>query len=224
MEDTQLTEPGIVPTILMGLNTKRLRKNILLHFKSIKQKFLRDSTLKISDLLKKRKFKNIILLSYSSRLNGFLFWLQQLIAESLGKNEKGFLPLISQAPKDHHSLLQLYLSGPKDKIFYIFSEEIHKQNSIKLFTKNFNKNVKFLNNKNLNQIKKAQKISFIKALKSNKTPFREFQIKKINEETLGELFSYFILEISLIGKLSNINPFNQPSVEQVKVNTKNILS
>ena len=88
----------------MGLNTKRLRKNILLHFKSIKQKFLRDSTLKISDLLKKRKFKNIILLSYSSRLNGFLFWLQQLIAESLGKNEKGFLPLISQAPKDHHSL------------------------------------------------------------------------------------------------------------------------
>ena len=53
----------------------------------------------------------------------FLYWCQQLIAESLGKNKKGFLPIVSNAPKDHHSLLQLYLDGPKDKLFHIFSLE-----------------------------------------------------------------------------------------------------
>ena len=44
------------------------------------------------------------------------------------------------------------------------------------------------------------------------------------EEVLGELFSYFILETAIIGQLSNINPFNQPAVEQVKINTKKKLN
>ena len=64
---------------------------------------------------------NLIFLNYSPKLEKFLFWCQQLIAESLGKKGYGFLPTISNAPKDHHSLLQLYLDGPNDKIFYIFS-------------------------------------------------------------------------------------------------------
>ena len=55
-------------------------------------------------------------------------------------------------------------------------------------------------------------------LKRNKVPFREFKIKNINE--VGELFSYFILETVLLGKLTNINPFDQPAVEQVKTITK----
>ena len=45
------------------------------------------------------------------------------MAESLGKNGKGFLPLISNAPKDHHSLLQFYLDGPKDKFFTFFNSK-----------------------------------------------------------------------------------------------------
>ena len=56
-------------------------------------------------------------------LEKFLYWCQQLIAESLGKKGKGFFPVVSNVPKDHHSLLQLYLDGPKDKFFYIFSLE-----------------------------------------------------------------------------------------------------
>lgn len=55
-------------------------------------------------------------------------------------------------------------------------------------------------------------------------PFREFKIKKINEVILGKLFSYFILETVIIGKILNINPFDQPAVEQVKVYTKEILN
>ena len=54
-------------------------------------------------------------------------------------------------------------------------------------------------------------------------PFREFKIKKINEEALGELFSLFIIETVIIGKLLNINPFDQPAVEEIKTNTKKFL-
>ena len=78
-------------------------------------------------------------------------------------------------------------------------------------------------NKSLNQIKSAQKNALIETLKKNRISFREFKLKKDNVETLGQLFSYFILETILIGKLTNINPFNQPAVEQVKVFTKKYL-
>ena len=65
---------------------------------------------------------------------------------------------------------------------------------------------------------------FIKSLKKKRIPFREFKITALNEEVLGELFSYFILETVIVGKLANINPFDQPAVEEVKIKTKKILS
>ena len=82
----------------------------------------------------------------------------------------------------------------------------------------------FLHNKHLSEIKNAQQKALIKILKEKKLPFREFKIKKINEKVLGELFSYFILETVIIGKLVNLNPYNQPAVEQVKKYTKKILN
>ena len=85
--------------------------------------------------------------------------MQQLIAESLGKNKLGFLPVVSNAPKDHHSLLQLYLDGPKDKLFYIFNSE--EKSKIKLDVKKFTKNFDFIHKKNLNKIKFSQKNALI---------------------------------------------------------------
>ena len=166
--------------------------------------------------------KNLRTQNYIPQLDKFLFWCQQLIAESLGKKSKGFLPIISPAPKDHHSLLQLYLDGPKDKLFYIFSAEMNS--NIKINSNFLGKKLNFLNNKDLSHIKIAQKNAFIRALKKNKIPFREFKVKNLNEEVLGELFSYFIFETAIVGKLLNINPFDQPAVEQVKLNTKRILT
>ena len=81
----------------------------------------------------------------------------------------------------------------------------------------------FLQNKTLKEIVTAQKKALIKTLKNKKIPFREFTILKNNEEALGLLFSYFILETVAIGKLSNIDPFSQPAVEEVKKYTKKLL-
>ena len=69
-----------------------------------------------------------------------------------------------------------------------------------------------------------KKKAILKTFKKNKISFREFKIKKINEETIGELFSYFILETIIVSKLSNIDPFDQPAVEEVKKITKKILT
>ena len=88
----------------------------------------------------------------------------------------------------------------------------------------FGKKFNYVENKNLSKAKEAQKNALIQTLKSKNIPYQEFIIKKNNEETLGELFSYLIMETTLIGKLLGINPFDQPAVDQVKVLTKKYLS
>ena len=102
----------------------------------------------------------------------------------LRKKGKGFLPTISIVPKDHHSLLQLYLDGPRDKLFYVFSFE---KKSKRLFVKNKGQE-DYLNNKTLDDIKNAQKNALIKTFKKNNIPFREFKIKILMRKLLVYYF------------------------------------
>ena len=104
-----LSEVGIVPAYFMGVNIKRIRKNLNILFGRKNQKVLKESTTNLANFLNKNKFQNLIFINYSPKLEKFLYWCQQLVAESLGKNNYGYMPIISNVPKDHHSLLQLYL-------------------------------------------------------------------------------------------------------------------
>ena len=215
-----LSEVGIVPAFLMGLDILQIRRNIRKYISFKEKGFLKDSVIKLACILKEKKLNNLIFLNYCPELEKFLYWCQQLVAESLGKNNFGYMPIISNVPKDHHSLLQLYLDGPKKNFFYIFSS---KENfSKKINNKNISK-INYLNQKTLDEIKDAQKSALIKSLLKKKISFREFVINKKDEKTIGELFSYFILETIFVGKLVGINPFNQPAVEQVKIFTKMLL-
>lgn len=216
-----LSEPGIVPAYLMGINIQKLRNNLTSCLEKKNKLFLKRSSIKLSSFLKKGIFKNVIFLNYIPELEKFAFWAQQLIAESLGKNKKGFLPVISNVPKDHHSLLQLYLDGPKDKVFNIFYTKF--QSKIKIKSKNIDKKINFIKNKNLSTVKNAQKNALINVIKKNKIPHREFSLKKFDENTIGQLFAYFIIETVIIGEISEINPFNQPAVEEIKILTKKFL-
>ncbi len=217
-----LSEVGMVPAHLMGLSINALRANILDFFRGNDKLFLQNSAIKLANILKLKKINNLVFINYSPNLEKFLFWCQQLIAESLGKKGKGFLPIISNVPKDHHSLLQLYLDGPKDKLFYVFSLDEKSKDKINL-GKIINHR-SYLNKKTLNQIKLSQKKALIKAFVKENIPFREFRIGKVDEKVLGKLFAYFIIETIVVGKLVNINPFDQPAVEQVKVYTKKLLN
>ena len=217
-----LSEVGVVPSYFMGIKTNNLRTDLHSFFKTKQKTILIESVVKLFHIHKLKKIKSIIFLNYAPELNKFLYWCQQLIAESLGKKGKGILPLISPAPRDHHSLLQMYLDGPRDKLFYIFSLNLNKKMNIN--SKVFGESFKFLENKELSKVILSQKKALTNVLKRKKIPYREFKINKINEEVLGELFSYFMLETTLIGKLIGINPFNQPAVEEVKILTKKYLN
>ena len=217
-----LSDVGLIPAYLMGINVLKLRSKTLEYLKKKNGIKLKNNTIKLSYLMNSTKKNNLIFLNYSPELEKFLYWCQQLIAESLGKKNKGFLPVISNVPKDHHSLLQLYLDGPKDKIFYVFSLDKKSKEKILL---NKNLGIKsFLHKKEINEIKNAQKNALLKTLIKKNITYREFKIKNNNEESLSELFSLFILETVIIGKILNINPFDQPAVEQVKIYTKHLLN
>ena len=217
-----LSEVGMIPAYFMGLKINHFRKNLLEFFKSKKKALLIDNVVKLTHIYKYKKINSIILLNYAPEINEFLYWCQQLIAESLGKKGKGILPVVSLAPKDHHSLLQLYLDGPKDKLFYIFSLKLNKK--MRTNKNIFGKNFRYADNKDLSKVKEAQKNALIHVLKKKNIPYQEFIINKKSEEALGELFSYFMMETALIGKLLGVNPFDQPAVEQVKILTKKYLS
>ena len=213
-----LSEVGMLPAYLMGFKVENFKKNL---GKFIYNKKIILSSVNLINKLKIKNAKILVFFNYVPELNNFLYWSQQLFAESLGKNKKGFIPVISNAPKDHHSLLQLYLDGPKDKVFYIVSSS--KRGNLKTKSDFFNDNVKYLRKKKYNNIKDSQKNAFLRVLKNKKIPFREINIQKFNEDTIGKLFLQFIMETIFLGKLINVNPFDQPAVEEVKVLTKKFL-
>ena len=215
-----LSEVGMLPAEIMGLNEKKFKRlNYLINNKN----FLNELIKNVSAILKfvKEKKFNSIILNYDSKSENLFKWYQQLVAESLGKKSKGILPIISTMPSDNHSLLQLYLDGPKNNFFTFFSTQDTK--SDKINNKFLQKTHNYLRNKSFSKIIYAQKSATEKVFYKKKLPFRSFEVKKRNEEVLGELFCFFILETILLGRALKVNPFDQPSVELIKKETKKIL-
>ena len=215
-----LSEVGMLPAELMGLNHKKFRQlNNLVKNKSFMKALVSNVEATIY-FLKAKKFNSIVI-NYDEQSNNLFNWYQQLVAESLGKEKKGILPIISVMPKDNHSVMQLYLDGFKNNFFTFFYS--HENNSSKINNNLVLLEQKFLKNKNVNQIMFAQKKATEIVFKKKNIPFRSFEIKKRDEKTLGELFCFFILETILISKAIKINPFDQPAVELIKKETKKIL-
>ena len=210
------------PAALMGLDVSRFRnlKKLIRN-----KKFISSLIQNVASIytLSTQGTKNSVILNYDSSLIDLGYWYQQLVAESLGKNGRGITPILSVAPKDHHSILQLYLDGPKDKFFTFFSSS-NEAKKYKVSGKIIPDSMKFLKNKRLGYIIKAQCDATKNIFKLKHIPFRHIVFNKNNEEEIGMIFTFFVLETILLARLMNINPFDQPAVEQVKIETKKILS
>ena len=215
-----LSEVGMLPAELMGLDVSKFRQLNNL----VKNKFFLDNLISnVSStifLVKKKKFNSVII-NYDERSENLFKWYQQLIAESLGKKRKGILPFVSNMPKDNHSVMQLYLDGFTNNFFTFFF--VNDSGSSKINNNQLLKGQEFLKNKNIRDIIFAQKKASEAVFLKKSIPFRSFEIKKRDEKTLGELFCFFILETILLGKALNVNPYDQPSVELIKQETKKIL-
>jgi glucose-6-phosphate isomerase len=215
-----LSEVGMLPAELMGLSSNKFRQlNNLIKNK----KFINELIINVNNtihFLKKKKFNSVIL-NYDESSENLFKWYQQLMAESLGKKGNGILPIISSMPKDNHSVMQLYLDGPKNNFFTFF--HVGDKNSIKVINNKLLTSHSYLKNKNLGEIVMSQKLATEKVFLNKKIPFRSFEVINRNENTIGELFCFFILETILIGKALKINPYDQPAVELIKKETKKIL-
>tara|TARA_B100001758_G_scaffold53788_1_gene44160 strand:- start:624 stop:1793 length:1170 start_codon:yes stop_codon:yes gene_type:complete len=215
-----LSEVGMLPAEFMGLNEKKFKRfNYLINNKNFINSLIENVT-SIFNYIKNGK-TNLVILNYDQKSDSLFQWYQQLLAESLGKNKKGIFPIVSSMPKDNHSLMQLFLDGPKNNFYTIFSA---REKKLEKLDKNylFN-NFSILKNKSINKILESQKIATENIFKKEKIPFRSFEIINRNEESLGELFSFFILETILLGHLLKVNPFDQPKVELIKNETRKIL-
>ena len=149
-----LSETGMLPAAMMGLNLDKFRNlSKLIKNKNFVTSLIRNVASIYS--LNLKCINNSVILNYDSDLNDLGYWYQQLVAESLGKKGKGINPMLSFGPKDHHSLLQLYLEGPRDKFFTFFNSS-KKENIIKVSNNFIPNNMKFLKNKNLEFIVNAQ--------------------------------------------------------------------
>ena len=149
-----LSEVGMLPAELMGLNANKFRQlNLLLKNKNFLNSLISnvDATLQY---IKNKKFNSIII-NYDNKSENLFRWYQQLIAESIGKKNKGLLPIVSTMPKDNHSVMQLYLDGFKNNFFTFFY--VHENNSKRIKNNFILPSHNFLKNKNVSNILYAQK-------------------------------------------------------------------
>jgi len=168
-----LSEVGMLPAELMGLNSRKFKQlNNLIKNK----KFINSLLINVSNtlfFLKKKKFNSIIL-NYDESSENLFKWYQQLIAESLGKKRNGILPVVSTMPKDNHSLMQLYLDGPKNNFFTFFY--VKEQNSSKIINDKILPTHDYLKNKDLNQIIYAQKLATENIFLKKKYPLEALRL------------------------------------------------
>ncbi|HSP50061.1 MAG TPA: glucose-6-phosphate isomerase [Pseudolabrys sp.] len=175
--------------------------------------------------LAESKGKSIsVLMAYADRLERFTHWYVQLWAESLGKNGKGTTPVAALGPVDQHSQVQLFIGGPRDKLFTVVTvagagrgprmdAELAKLAGEPAFS-----------GKTIGDLVAAEGRATTETLAKNGCPVRTIHLPQLNEETLGELLMHFMLETIIAAHLLGVDAFDQPAVEEGKVLAKKYLT
>jgi glucose-6-phosphate isomerase len=170
-----------------------------------------------------------ILMPYIDRLNTFTLWFRQLWAESLGKKDKsneshGITPIQALGTVDQHSQLQLYLDGPRDKLFTIITSN-HKDDSLKINLPSIgHAAVDLFKDRTMGDLIMAEQKATIETLRRHQCPTRVIHLDDLNEKTLGGLMMHYMLETLATAHLMGVNPFDQPAVEEGKILTQRYLS
>ncbi len=213
---------GLLPAMICDVDAKKVlhgAKLALQDFLKDKNNFVFKSCAAQIQLYR-QGFKNNVVMPYVDNLKNFTDWFRQLWAESLGKNCFGSTPINSMGTIDQHSQLQLYLEGPKDKIFTFFTLKNHESDFVVHDLKGCET---LFGGKKLSQIVKIEQETTIETLNRKKLPIRIFEIENLNEEVLGGLMMHMFLETILLANYENINPFDQPAVELRKDLAKQML-
>jgi glucose-6-phosphate isomerase len=214
---------GMIPAILAGLDVKKVHLGAS---KVIENSDFLD-TFKFAQIFKfcsSNNYFSNVMMTYSDGLTYFGKWYLQLWAESIGKKDRGITALHAVGTTDQHSQLQLYLDGPKDKYFTFIKSNHHKK-GLKIDTEIMKEeSVNYLINKTMGDLMHAEQDATIDTFKLNNFKFREILLSEITEEAMGGLMANSIMETIAACIYFEVDPFDQPAVEQGKALTKKYLS
>ena len=215
---------GMIPAIIAGLDVKQIHAGALSVIKDQQGK----ENYKIGQFFRYQNshysLTNSVILTYSDALYYFGKWYLQLWAESLGKNKKGITAIHAVGTTDQHSQLQLYLDGPKDK-FFTFITTNHSNQGLKLHSSTMKEHgVNYLVNKTMGDLMQAEQQATMDTFKKNNFAYREINLPIIDEFSIGQLMAMSIIETVATCLYFEVDPFDQPAVEQGKKLTKQYLS
>ena len=225
-----LTNVGLLPAAIAGLDIAAVRRGaamalapILAGAKPAQVPAAVGAALSV--VLAAARAKPItVLMAYADRLERFTRWYVQLWAESLGKDRKGTAPIAALGPVDQHSQLQLFIGGPRDKLFTIVTvacggrgPKIDGALAMVAGEPGFA-------GKTIGDLVAAQGRATAETLAKNGCPVRTIRLDRLDEESLGELLMHFMLETIVAAHLLGVDPFDQPAVEEGKVLAKHYLT
>ena len=218
---------GLLPASLAGFEISSFREGGKLFLKNLidDESFFDNqffSTLCLMNLYKKN-YNISVFMPYSDRLDNLSFWYRQLWAESIGKNRMGITPVNALGTVDQHSQLQLYLDGPSDKFFTFIFEKKKKFYKKLDCSYGKDKNFSLLHNRPFENLLIFELRATIETLKQKKAPLRVIELDKINENAIGSLIMFLFLETIFSCYFIDVDPFNQPAVEEGKILTKEFL-
>jgi glucose-6-phosphate isomerase len=165
-----------------------------------------------------------VMMAYADRLQFFTKWYVQLWAESLGKDGKGTTPIGALGPVDQHSQLQLYIAGPRDKLFTVVTGSPAGQGPRMVAELAKLSGEPGFAGKTIGDLVAAQGRATAETLAKNGCPVRTIHLPQVDERHLGELLMHFMLETIIAAHLIGVDPFDQPAVEEGKVLAKTYLA
>ena len=225
-----LTNVGLLPAAMLGLDVVAIREGAGLALAPVLSKKKAADVpaalgAALSVALAETKGKGIsVVMAYADRLERFTRWYVQLWAESLGKDGKGTTPIAALGPVDQHSQLQLFIAGPRDKLFTVITTD--RAGLGPRIDKDLAKvaGEPGLGGKTIGDLVAAQGRATAETLIKNGCPVRTIHLPRIDEESLGELLMHFMLETIVAAQLLGVDAFDQPAVEEGKILAKKYLA
>ena len=172
-----------------------------------------------------------VLMPYADRLRSTALWFQQLWAESLGKIQRsggesrfvGPTPLPSVGATDQHSMLQLFMEGPQDKVVLFVSVADPGKDVPIPFRHEEIPALAYLSGHSLGELLDAERRATTEALRREGRPSATLTLPSLDAQGLGQLF--MLLEIATVfaGALYDVDPMDQPGVELGKVLTYGLM-
>jgi glucose-6-phosphate isomerase len=225
-----LTNVGLLPAAMLGLDIVAIRSGahevlvpVLAKKKAADVPAALGAALSVA--LAETKGKSIsVVMAYADRLERFTRWYVQLWAESLGKNGKGTTPVAALGPVDQHSQVQLYLAGPRDKLFTVLSTDTKGVGPTMDAGLSKLAGEPGFGGKTLGDLVDAEARATAETLAKNGCPVRTIHLPTIDEASMGELLMHFMLETIIAAHLMGVDAFDQPAVEEGKVLAKKYLT